>query len=176
MDWHCRRPSIFRWTHLAVLRRLSPREGMDNCGRAFARPSPYALCACFAHCVAGPVLLPVAGVGRIIGTSERLEGCFLTGSIVLGAANLIPSYRYRHRRLICLPIFLFGIILLGLRHRVKWNTVPVESIATGIGACLIVSGHVVNMRLSRRCQCCENAGTFTSAKARARSGPASCSQ
>jgi hypothetical protein len=111
--------------------------------------------ACFIHCVAGPVLLSVAGFAGLIGTSEKMERWFLTGSVLMGTISLIPSYRRRHRQPICLAIFLVGIGLLALRHQVQSKTIPVEPIAAGIGACLIVSAHILDLRLSRRCQCCE---------------------
>ena len=129
---------------------------------------------CFVHCVAGPLLLSVAGLAGLIGASEKLDSWFLAGSFVTGTVSLIPGYRKRHGRLICLALFVVGITALGLRHRVHAGLFPVEVIATALGAGLIAGAHALNLRLSRRCPCCESAPALTSAAVREHSGPASC--
>ena len=39
---------------------------------------------CFVHCVAGPVLLSLAGFASLTGISEKLEPLFLVGSRAMG--------------------------------------------------------------------------------------------
>src|SRR5258706_440482 len=73
--------------------------------------------ACFVHCVAGPLLLSFAGLAGLSAISEKAEPLFLAGSVIIGTANLIPGYRKKHRRLVCLAMFLAGIICLFLRRR-----------------------------------------------------------
>lgn len=109
---------------------------------------------CFVHCVAGPVLLSLAGFASVVGVSEKLEPVFLLGSLFMGVAALIPGYRRKHGRRSCLAMFCTGIICLLLRHHIP-SSLPVESIGTGVGACLIAGAHALNRRLSRRCRCCE---------------------
>jgi len=130
--------------------------------------------ACFVHCVAGPLLLAVAGFAGLIGTSEKLEPLFLSGSLVLGLTNLIPSYRHRHRRISCLLLFAIGIATLGLRHHVPLNGVPTEALMTAAGAFLMAGAHTLNLRHNRHCACCEAAASDS--ESRERPGPAACSR
>jgi MerC mercury resistance protein len=110
---------------------------------------------CFVHCVAGPVLLSFAGFASLIGVSERLEPAFLLGSIAMGAVALIPAYRKKHHRLSCLAMFCSGFLCLLVRRRIPWTAGFVEPIMAGAGATLIIAAHVLNLRFSKRCQCCE---------------------
>ena len=109
---------------------------------------------CFVHCVAGPLLLSVAGFTSLIGVSERLEPVFLAPSLVLGMATLVPAYRRKHRRFTCLALFLCGLFCLFVLRHIRWPIVP-EAVMTAVGAALIVSAHALNLKLVRRCQCCE---------------------
>ena len=111
--------------------------------------------ACFVHCVAGPVLLSFVGFASLIGISEKFEPLFLLSSVGTGAATLIPGYRKKHRHWSCLAMFFSGIACLWFRRYVQGIGVVVEPIAVGIGALLIIGAHSLNLRLSRRCDCCE---------------------
>jgi hypothetical protein len=132
--------------------------------------------ACFVHCVVGPILLSIAGFSDLITISAKLEPWFLVGSLTLGAASLLPSYRHRHGRMTCLGMFVIGMACLWFRNRLHWTLVPFEPIAAGFGAFLLIGAHTLNLRLSRRCQCCESAVMLTNGEADERSGPVSCSQ
>lgn len=110
---------------------------------------------CFVHCVAGPILLSFAGLASLIGISERLEPVFLLGSLIMGAMALIPGYRKKHRRLRCLALFCGGFLCLLLRRRIRWGGNWVEAVACGAGAMSIVAAHVLNLRFTKLCQCCE---------------------
>jgi uncharacterized membrane protein YfcA len=112
--------------------------------------------ACFVHCVAGPVLLSFAGLAGLTAISERFEPAFVVSSLVLGTASLIPSYRHKHRRLICLAMFFGGMLCLSVRSFLHLTVIPFEAIAVGLGACLIIGAHVMNLRLSRQCPCCSS--------------------
>ena len=109
---------------------------------------------CFVHCVAGPVLLSVAGFASLVGVSEKLEPLFLLSSLAMGVAALIPGYRRKHGRLSCLAMFCTGIVCLMLRHHIR-SSLPMESIGTGVGACLIAGAHGLNHKLTQRCRCCD---------------------
>jgi hypothetical protein len=112
---------------------------------------------CFVHCVAGPILLSFAGLASMIGISERLEPTFLLASAAMGTMALIPGYRKKHGRLSCLAMFCAGLVCLMVRRHTPWRVVPIEPVATGVGAILIVGAHLLNMRFSKRCRCCEPA-------------------
>ena len=124
---------------------LTERSSTDRAGIVLAG-------ACFVHCVVGPALLAFIGLAGLTANSERVEPAFLAGSLMLGTANLIPSYRKKHRRLICLAMFLAGILCLYFRHRLYWAAVPLERLSAGLGACLIVGAHALNLRLCRQCR------------------------
>jgi MerC mercury resistance protein len=111
--------------------------------------------ACFVHCVAGPILLSFAGLASLVGISEKLEPLFLLSSFGAGAATLIPAYRNKHRRLSCLVLFLAGLACFVMRGHLGWTGGFVEPILVGAGAFLIIGAHALNLKLSRRCRCCE---------------------
>lgn len=110
---------------------------------------------CFVHCVAGPVLLSFAGFASMISISESFEPLFLLGSAAMGALALLPAYRKKHRRISCLALFASGFVCLLLRHSIELHGLAIEPVAAGIGASLIIVAHVLNLRFSKRCGCCE---------------------
>ena len=116
---------------------------------------------CFVHCIAGPVLLSVAGLASLVGISEGLEPVFLLGSLVMGAMALLPAYRQRHGRRSCLAMFCSGILCLVLRHQVHWRAIPIEEIGVAVGAILIIAAHALNLKFSNGCRCCETAEAAT---------------
>jgi hypothetical protein len=109
---------------------------------------------CFVHCIAGPVLLSFAGYASLIGVSEKLEPLFLLGSLAMGIATLIPGYRRHHGRRSCLVMFCTGILCLVLRHHIPFHLL-MESIGAGIGVCFVAGAHILNLKFSKHCQCCE---------------------
>lgn len=128
----------------------SPASSADRRGMLLAS-------LCFVHCVAGPVLLSFAGLSSLVGLSEKVEPLFLLGSAALGVIVLVPAYRKKHGRLSCLALFACGFLCLLLRRHIGWRAISVEPIATALGACLIIGAHVLNLRFSRRCACCDPA-------------------
>ncbi len=110
---------------------------------------------CFVHCVAGPILLSFAGLTSMINVSEKFEPLFLLGSAGMGVMALVPGYRRRHGRISCLALFASGFLCLLLRHSIGFGNLAVEPIAAALGACLIIGAHALNLRFSRRCQCCD---------------------
>jgi hypothetical protein len=110
---------------------------------------------CLVHCVVGPVLLSIAGFASLIGISEKLEPLFLAASAAMGVMALLPAYRKKHGRISCLALFVSGFLCLLLRHRVDSRAIHVERAAVTLGAGLIIVAHVLNLRFSQRCQCCD---------------------
>jgi hypothetical protein len=111
---------------------------------------------CFVHCVAGPILLSYAGFSSLIGVSEKVEPLFLLASGATGIVAFVPAYRKKHRRKSCLALFGFGLLCLLLRRYIAPSFVSAEPVATGLGASLIIGAHLLNLRFSKRCQCCES--------------------
>jgi hypothetical protein len=109
---------------------------------------------CFVHCVAGPVLLSVAGLASLTSISESLEPLFLLGSAAMGAIALVPAYRKKHGRVSCLALFASGLLCFLLRRHLGEEGTFAETVAAFIGATLIIGAHVLNLKFSRDCQCC----------------------
>jgi hypothetical protein len=109
---------------------------------------------CFVHCIAGPVLLSFAGFTSLIDVSEKLEPLFLLGSGAMGVIALVPAYRGKHGRISCLALFASGLLCLLLRRYIGWRASSLETVATALGASLIVGAHLLNLRFSRHCGCC----------------------
>jgi len=130
-----------------IRRARSPGSRGDSTGIVIAS-------LCFVHCVAGPVLLSMAGFASLIGISEKLEPLFLLGSLAMGAATLIPGYRRHHGRRSCLAMFCTGIVCLLVRHHIP-SSLPIESIGAGIGVAFIAGAHISNLKFSKNCRCCE---------------------
>ena len=110
---------------------------------------------CFVHCIAGPILLSFAGLSSVLSVSEKLEPLFLLGSAAMGVMAFVPAYRQKHGRKSCLALFASGLLCLLLRHHAALPVIPIEPIATAIGLTLIFGAHALNLRYSKRCQCCD---------------------
>ena len=121
---------------------------------------------CFVHCVAGPVLLSFAGLASLVNVSEKFEPLFLLGAAAMGVIALVPAYRKKHGRVSCLALFGSGILCLLLRHCAGWRTVSIEPVAVLLGASLIIGAHVLNLRFSRHCRCCDSSSEGLHEKAR----------
>jgi len=110
---------------------------------------------CFVHCVAGPILLTYAGFSSLIGVSEKFEPLFVLGSAATGLIAFVPAYRKKHGRKSCLALFASGISCLLLRSHIELPSIPIEPIVTAVGASLIICAHILNLKFSKRCQCCD---------------------
>ena len=107
---------------------------------------------CFVHCIAGPALLAFAGLSSLIAISERMEFIFLFASAAIGACVLFPAYKHHHGRALCLVLFGIGMAaLLAKRHMVDGRLGLITAVT---GASLIARAHILNLRYSRRCDCC----------------------
>ena len=112
---------------------------------------------CFVHCIAGPVLLTFAGFTSLINLPEKFESVFLFGSAAMGVMALVPAYRKKHGRVSCLAMFGCGLLCLLMRRHIVLHGMSVERFGVCTGALLLVGAHVLNVRFSQRCQCCEEA-------------------
>ena len=120
---------------------------------------------CFAHCVAGPVLLTFIGLSSLLHISERFESVFLTGSAAMGIVALVPGFLRKHRRFSCLAMFAGGILCLFCKRYVGEYAAAFEHIVAGIGATLLIGAHMLNLRFTKRCRCCEQTGGEVRAEA-----------
>jgi hypothetical protein len=122
-------PSVGREWAGGLIRPVHGTRAMNKSlfeGSRGDRTSMLIALLCFVHCVAGPVLLSVAGFASLIGISEKLEPLFLAGSAAMGVVALLPAYRKKHGRISCLALFAFGFLCLLLRHYIELRAIPVE--------------------------------------------------
>jgi hypothetical protein len=88
----------------------------------------------------------------MIGVSEKLEPTFLVLSAIIGAIALVPAYRSKHGRRICLVLFGSGMVFLLLRQLASR---AIEIGATACAAGLILAAHALNIRYLHICRCCD---------------------
>ena len=108
---------------------------------------------CALHCLALPLLLPVA---PLIASSFVAEAWFersiLSFSILLGFAALFVGFHKYHRQLY--PMY--SLVLGGL---IYWHKdifgEQYEPFTIALGAFLIIAAHVVNLRLCKSCKNCD---------------------
>ena len=81
----------------------------------------------------------------------------LLGSAAMGSIALVPAYRKKHGRVSCLAMFGSGLLCLLLRRHIGGRAIAIEPVAVAMGATFIITAHALNLRFSRRCQCCEPA-------------------
>jgi hypothetical protein len=109
---------------------------------------------CAVHCVVSPVLVAVMSLyGLRAGVNEDAEWVLAGGSLMLGAASLLPSYLRLHRRTIALAIFASGtaVMLLG---RIIVPLSAIEAVLVAVGGLMMAAGHVTNRWLCRTCPRC----------------------
>ena len=121
---------------------------MDRAGMALS------VC-CGLHCVVSPLLIGAA-VSLPFGwlLDESGEAVLLTAAVGTAALSLGPSYWRRHRHKRCLGLFAAGAILLALAKLGPVSEAS-EPVTVAVGAALIATAHLVNIRLCRQCALCE---------------------
>jgi uncharacterized membrane protein len=114
-----------------------------------------ASCICAVHCAMAPLLvaaLPFLGVGFL--AEEQTEWTIVLVAVAVGIFSMVPAYIGRHRR--SGPLILFGsglcvivIARIWLEERLVFET-PVVI----VGAVLIATSHLLNLRLCQSCAVC----------------------
>ncbi len=104
--------------------------------------------ACAIHCAVSPLVLPLLPLtaGRLVGPT--LEWLFVAMSLVVGVASLTHSYRVVHRDWRAMFLFIAGFAAL-MSVRVFELPGALEPIGVFGAAAMIVSAHVLNLRLGR---------------------------
>jgi hypothetical protein len=119
-------------------------EHLDKAGSATS-------IACAIHCALSPLVLPLLPLtlGHLAGPA--LEWGFVATSLALGTASLSHSYRVVHRDWRAISLFISGFAVL-MVVRILEPPGTFEPIGVFGATSLIVSAHVLNMRLGRRRQ------------------------
>ena len=125
-----------------------------NKDKILDRMGIWASSLCALHCLLLPVLIPVVPlVGASFFAQDWFERTLLSVSLIVGFWALLSGFYRYHRQIY--PVY--GLLLGGI---IYWNKdifgEAYEPVAVTLGALLIVSAHVLNLKL---CQSCQNCGT-----------------
>jgi hypothetical protein len=114
-----------------------------------------ASCACALHCALTPLLLgsfSVVGLGVL--ADERFEWALVGASAALGGLSLVSGYFSRHRRRRPVALFALGVVVI-LAARILFDEdLRLEIPAVIMGAGLIASAHLLNLKLCNLCPDC----------------------
>ena len=109
---------------------------------------------CALHCLALPLLLPILPfVASSFIAENWFERTILSLSLLIGLTALLVGFFRYHRQLYPLYALIAGGIIY-------WNKDifghDFEPITIAIGATLIITAHVMNLRLCRACKACDD--------------------
>ncbi|MEG3766289.1 MerC domain-containing protein [Alteromonas sp. 14N.309.X.WAT.G.H12] len=109
---------------------------------------------CAVHCLALPVILPLLPLlGSTFFAQLWFERTILTISMLIGGVALTSGALRYHGQY-------YPLVLLFTGGGIYWFKDifghEFEPFTIAVGALLIISGHVINMRLCRHCLCCRN--------------------
>ncbi|MFC3123331.1 MerC domain-containing protein [Agaribacter flavus] len=108
---------------------------------------------CAVHCLALPLLLPIAPVIASSFFAEHwFERVILSLSVVIGFAAMFIGFHQYHRQL-------YPLYSLAAGALIYWNKDALghelEPFTVTVGAALIIGAHVLNLRLCRQCKGCK---------------------
>lgn len=108
---------------------------------------------CALHCALSPLVLPLLPLtaSRLIGPT--LEWGFVAVALLLGVSSLTHSYRAIHRDRKAIMLFGLGFSVL-MAVRILEPDGPTESAIVFCATTLIVSAHLLNLRLGRSATGC----------------------
>jgi hypothetical protein len=122
-----------------------PRAWRDRLGIAAS-----SLCA--VHCIGTAVVLALAPTVSLgFAADERLEWAAFGFAILVGVGALVPAFRSMHRKLSPILLFVMGCVVVLLARLMAPEEGPWELVGAVLGAALMVSGHVTNLRLAKKC-------------------------
>lgn len=121
--------------------------------RSLDRLGVWITSLCAVHCLALPLLLPLAPlIASSFVASAWFERAILSFSILVGFAALFIGFAQYHRQLYPL----YSLTLGGL---IYWNKGmfgdAYEPITVAVGALLIIAAHITNLKLCKKCKSCE---------------------
>ncbi len=105
---------------------------------------------CAVHCLLIPILPLLAS--SVVG-QNWFEKTILTLSMLIGSIALISGMVRHHGRAYPIALLISGGAIYWFKDMFGHDWEP---LTITIGASLIVSAHLINMRLSHRCRCCHH--------------------
>lgn len=116
---------------------------------------------CALHCILLPVLLPALPLLGLSFLADHIwEHIFLLITAILGSIALLSGFKRYHRKLYPFYLLILGVVIYWLKHDFSEQVQP---IIIFIGASLIITAHVVNLRLCNNCKQCDEDGCSTAA-------------
>lgn len=109
---------------------------------------------CALHCILLPVLLPALPLFGVSFLADHVwEHVLLVITAILGSFALFSGYKRYHRRLYPLTMLFVGIAVYWQKHDFAPETQP---FIIFIGASLIITAHILNIRLCNSCKRCSD--------------------
>jgi len=107
---------------------------------------------CALHCILLPVLLPALPLLGISFLADHAwEHVFLIITAVLGSIAMFSGFKRYHRKLYPFYLLALGVIIYWQKHDFSESVQPFFIV---IGALLIVSAHLINLKLCNDCKQC----------------------
>lgn len=109
---------------------------------------------CALHCLSLPLLLPLIPlISSTFFAQVWFERSILTISMLIGGVALTNGAMRFHGQFYPLGLLFSGGLIYWFKDIFGHHYEP---LTVTIGALLIVTGHWINMRLCRQCDCCRN--------------------
>ena len=122
------------------------------------RVGVFASVACLVHCLLLPVLVPLLPLLSGVVESESVHEWLLVFLTVCAVLAFVPGYR-AHRAWSVVGFGVVGVLLLAggaLAHDLPVLS-GLDTPLTILGGLVLISTHLVNLRLCRRCPACKAA-------------------
>lgn len=115
---------------------------------------------CAIHCILLPVILPALPLLGLSFLADHVwEHVFLIATAILGTFALLSGFKRYHKKLYPLYLLLIGVVIYWIKHDFSEALQPVFII---VGASLIVTAHVINLKLCNNCKQCKETDCATS--------------
>lgn len=108
---------------------------------------------CALHCILLPVILPALPLLGVSFLADHVwEHIFLIITAILGSIAMFSGFKRYHRKLYPFYLLLLGIVIYWQKHDFSEEVQPYIIV---LGACLIVSAHLLNIKLCNSCKPCK---------------------
>jgi apolipoprotein N-acyltransferase len=109
---------------------------------------------CALHCILLPVLLPALPLlGLSFLADHAWEHVFLLITALLGSVALFSGFKKYHRRIYPFYLLFLGLGIYWIKHDFSESVQPYFIV---LGASLIVTAHLINLKLCNSCKACSD--------------------